>query len=104
MLGTGSGLAASLSPSPTGAGVPLDGQSLARTVFWFKDKENGKPRTVGRAKLTIMCAPGDSECDVFQVPHGISHLFIYKIYAYCSIENKVSMTNLSTFFCIIVYD
>lgn len=63
MLATGSGLAVSLSPSPTGAGVPLDVQSLARTVFWFKDKENGKPRTVGRAKLTITCVPGNSECN-----------------------------------------
>lgn len=63
VLVTGSGLEVSLSASPTGREDPLDIQSLARTVFWFKDKGNGKHRTVGRAKLTIMCAPGNSKCN-----------------------------------------
>lgn len=63
MLATGSGLAAKLSPSPAGREGLLNVQSLARTVFWFKDKENGKQRTVGRANLTIMCAPGNSKCN-----------------------------------------
>lgn len=42
VLATGNGLAVNLSPSPTGGEGPLNVQSLARTVFWFKDKENGK--------------------------------------------------------------
>lgn len=61
MLATGSGSAENLSPSPTGGEGPLNVQNLARTVFWFKDKENGKQRTVGRANLTIMCAPENSK-------------------------------------------
>lgn len=91
VLATGSGLVVNLWPSPTGGEVPLNIQRLTRTVFWFRDKENGKQRAVGRANLTIMYAPRNSECNwPCRCPLMISHLFISGIYAYCSIENKVS--------------
>lgn len=61
VLASGNGLVVNLSPSPTGGKGPLNVQSMARTVFWFTDKGNGTLRTVERANLTIMCAPGNSK-------------------------------------------
>lgn len=77
VLAPGSGLEVNLSPSPTGGEGPLNVQSLARTVFWFKDKENGKQRTVRRANLTITCAPGNSKCNwLYRCPVGfLTYLF-----------------------------
>ena len=62
VLATGSRSVAKLSPSPTGGEGPLNIQSLERTVFWFKDKGNGRQRTVGKASVTIMYAPGNPKC------------------------------------------
>lgn len=99
MLATGSGSAVNLWPSPTGGEGLLNVQSLARTVFWFKDKENGKQRTVRRADLTIICAPGNSKCNwSYRCPLGISYLFISRICAHGSVENRVSWLTGTFFF------
>lgn len=47
--------------SPTGGEGPFCTRNLERTVFWFKEEDNGSQRTVAKARLTILCAPGNSE-------------------------------------------
>lgn len=47
--------------SPTGGEGALCTRNLERTVFWFKEEDNGNQRTVAKARLTILCAPGNSE-------------------------------------------
>jgi hypothetical protein len=61
MVATGNGSVVSLLSSPTGGeGLPKT-QSLEGTAFWLNNEGNGKQRTVTRANLTILCAPGNSK-------------------------------------------
>lgn len=76
-LASGSGLVVNLSPSPLGREGHLNTPSLEGTVFWFKDKGDGKQKTVVEGKLIILCAQGNSKCNWFcRCLPEISHLLL----------------------------